>query len=113
MRDSHSTRFSRRDAMRLLGIGAGLGFADSLGWEPDLAAALLQQAAPPGQALQLPRGAIIRTILKDIDPDAFTGITLMHEHLGNGRRPSSAAASAERPTDDPAWMADELTAVRK
>jgi phosphotriesterase-related protein len=39
------------------------------------------RTATSAKKLQLPRGAIIRTLLKDISPDAITGATLFHEHL--------------------------------
>jgi phosphotriesterase-related protein len=75
-----SPAFSRREALGLLGAGAGLGLlfarrADA-GWLVDS----WQTAASP-KKLQLPKGALIRTILKDVPPDAFTGATLFHEHL--------------------------------
>jgi hypothetical protein len=39
------------------------------------------------------RRAIIRTVVRDVDPREITGATLMHEHLGIGRRPPARAAS--------------------
>ena len=49
---------------------------------------------------------IIRTVLKDIDPREISGATLMHEHLGLGRRPNRQPVEApiESPTEDAAWM---------
>jgi hypothetical protein len=36
------------------------------------------------QRINLPKGAIMRTILKNVPPDALAnGATLIHEHLGN------------------------------
>jgi phosphotriesterase-related protein len=62
---------SRRDIVRLLGAGAAAVFARSLG------------AAE--QPLRFPSGAIIRTVLKDLPPDALSGgATLFHEHLSVG-----------------------------
>ena len=78
--DDASRRLSRRHAIRLLGFGSGLG----------LAAATRAIAAPPlraaaGQKPGIPKGAIIRTILKDVPPDRLgTGATLMHEHVTAG-----------------------------
>src|SRR5215831_3583884 len=55
----------RGDVLKL--IGGGLS-----------AAAWSDSAAAP----QFPKGAIIRTVLKDLSPDALTGgATLFHEHM--------------------------------
>ena len=61
------SRYSRRELLRMLGVGAvaatlpRLAFADS----------------PP-----FPKGAVIRTVLKDYAPkDLAAGATLFHEHL--------------------------------
>lgn len=113
MRDSRATRFTRRDVIRLFGAGAGVGLAARVGL--DAAAEPLREAAAGVQATDVPRGAIIRTILRDIDPSSLTGITLMHEHVGSGRRPSAGARGAAQPrlTEDPVWMADELKSMTK
>src|SRR5438067_9862960 len=57
---------------------------------------------------------IIRTVLKDIDPREISGATLMHEHLGLGRRPNRQPVEApiESPTEDAAWMEVELKTAR-
>ena len=113
MRDSRATRFTRRDVIRLFGAGAGVGLAARVGL--DAAAEPLREAAAGVQATDVPRGAVIRTILRDIDPNSLTGITLMHEHVGSGRRPSAGAGGAaqQRLTEDPVWMADELKSMTK
>lgn len=61
---------------------------------------------------------IIRTVIEDIDPQEVTAATLMHEHLGLGRRspardgqPNDAPPSS--PTEDAAWMEIELMAARE
>src|SRR5262249_43039270 len=65
--DSRSSGWTRREALGLLGMGA---VAVAL---PEVAAA----AAPT-----FPRGAVIRTILKDYAPDELGGgATLFHEHM--------------------------------
>jgi phosphotriesterase-related protein len=77
---SRSLRFSRREAIGLLGVGAGLGLTSA--WRADAVAWLMDwRTAPSARKLQLPRGSVIRTILKDVSPEAFTGATLFHEHL--------------------------------
>jgi phosphotriesterase-related protein len=65
--DSRSTGWTRREALGMLGMGtAGAAFADFV------------SAATP----TLPKGAVIRTILKDYAPeDLAGGATLFHEHM--------------------------------
>lgn len=78
---SRSARFSRREALSLLGAGAGLGFLSSGSIGATLSAAP-SQAASGARSATFPRGAIIRTILKDLPPEALAnGATLFHEHL--------------------------------
>ena len=56
---------TRRSVLRLVGM-----------------AALFGQRAQPPIALPFPKGAIIRTLLKDMPPDALAGgPVLFHEHL--------------------------------
>jgi phosphotriesterase-related protein len=62
---------NRRDIIRLLGASAAAAWAHSLG------------AAE--RQLRLPSGAVIRTVLKDVPPEALAGgATLFHEHLSLG-----------------------------
>jgi phosphotriesterase-related protein len=66
-----STLPSRRDMICCLGAAAAAAFAHSLG------------AAE--EKLRFPSGAVIRTVLKDLPPDALAGgATLFHEHLSVG-----------------------------
>ncbi len=66
-----STLPSRRDIIRLIGASAAAAFAQSLG------------AAE--EQLRFPREAVIRTVLKDVPPEALAGgATLFHEHLSVG-----------------------------
>ena len=78
-RASRSVPVTRREAMRLLGAGVGFGLVAP----PTSATALA--AAAQGRArdrVTFPKGAIIRTILKDVPPEALaSGATLFHEHL--------------------------------
>jgi len=62
-------------------VGGGLGAVAAL--REELGAAALWQAAPRGATkIAFPQGSIIRTILKDVPPEALgTGATLFHEHL--------------------------------
>lgn len=75
--------FTRREAMGLLGSGAGLALA---GWRSGGSVAVA--AGEAGTALQasaaptFPQGAIIRTILDDLSPEALAdSATMFHEHL--------------------------------
>lgn len=74
---------SRREAMRLLGTGAasaglGLTAACGSGGVPEA-----EPEPPPGRAaVVFPEGAVVRTLLADVDPAGLdTGATLFHEHL--------------------------------
>ena len=78
--DPRSTRLTRRQAISLLGAGAGLGlFSDATSGATLLAAPW--QAPSGAKRVTFPRGAIIRTILKDLSPEALNGNILFHEHL--------------------------------
>lgn len=83
MTDKHSDiqQFTRREACRLLGASAGLGLIGAL--QAETASAAAQTTYRSVQAINVPKGAIIRTILKDVSPDVLAnGATLIHEHLG-------------------------------
>src|SRR5712692_2434285 len=81
-----NSRISRRQALTLLGAGASLGVLTSVAGERSLLAAV--QAAQGGSnraSSPIPRGAIIRTILKDLQPDQVgNGAILFHEHMSFG-----------------------------
>ena len=82
MEDSRAPRMSRRRAVTLLGVGAGFGFFSAAKPAARLLAAPWQAAAAGTRKVTFPRGAIIRTILKDLPPEALAnGSTLFHEHL--------------------------------
>ncbi len=79
MRDSRFGR-TRRRVIKLLGAAAGFSLVPDRG---PLATLLAKssQASPPANRVSFPRGAIIRTILEDLSPDAINGNILFHEHL--------------------------------
>src|SRR5690242_15673212 len=58
---------TRREALGLLSAGA--------------VAAALTGSAAAANAPRFPKGAIIRTLLKDLPPTTLNGPTLFHEHL--------------------------------
>jgi phosphotriesterase-related protein len=95
MAHEHDSRLTRREALTMLGAGA---VASAVGGRALAAAA---QAGASRASSPIPRGAIIRTVLKDLTPDqAGSGAILFHEHLSFGpifyekMRP----ANAPRPT---------------
>ncbi len=79
MDESSSSRLNRRQLLSLLGAGAGIGLFSGLRPEATLLAAAQAGAVKP---VTFPKGAIIRTVFKDIPPDQFpNGTILFHEHL--------------------------------
>ena len=83
---------TRREAVGMLAIGAAAGMAGKF----DVMAA---QAPRPA----FPKGAIIRTILRDLPPEALSGASLFHEHLSM-RYPLGATSHF---TDDVALIIEE------
>ena len=74
-----ATVWSRRAAMRILGLG-GAGLAAACGRAP--ASDALPAESPATAASPFPDGAIIRTILEDVSPDRLAhGAVLFHEHM--------------------------------
>ena len=74
-------RFHRRDVLQVLGAGVGLAAARAVPWNAEALSAAQNVFRSVG-AVTVPKGAIVRTILKDVSPDAFVnGATLVHEHL--------------------------------
>ena len=80
---------TRRDAIRVLGAGAGLSA---------IAGGLSVSVASQSQG-------IIRTVLEDIPPARLTGITLFHEHLSTARADGQPSVF-----DDTSLIADEVKA---
>jgi predicted metal-dependent phosphotriesterase family hydrolase len=78
---SGTSRFNRRQVISLLALGAGLGAREG---EEGAGVASAAQARPRIDT-RIPKGAVIRTILKDVPPDALgNGAALMHEHVTAG-----------------------------
>ena len=75
---------TRREALRFLGIGGGAGLIAVLLDDRPADAGLLQATVSP-RISPIPRGAVIRTILKDVSPGGLgNGAVLFHEHLSFG-----------------------------
>jgi phosphotriesterase-related protein len=82
MEHSRARRLSRRQAVRLLGVGAGLGLFSTPKPAASVLAASWQGRASGAHNVTFPKDAIIRTILKDLAPDILAnGDILFHEHL--------------------------------
>ena len=86
MTTMHENRCSqlrtRREVLHLLGVGAGMQVVSAWQRTVDLTAAVSATNSSIAQAVTFPEGAIIRTILEDMSPEALgSGATLFHEHL--------------------------------
>ena len=93
---------TRRAWLRLAGTGAGISVLSR-----DLETFGLVQTGA-ARKVTFPRGAVVRSVLKDIPPDELAGgATLFHEHLsinlsGLGRGTPPAGAGAAEPPKPPA-----------
>src|SRR5262245_11736130 len=82
MRGHGPVRVSRRQAIRLLGAGSGIALASAIAEPATLAQTAGWLTARAANRVTFPRGSIIRTVLKDVSPDALaSGSTMFHEHL--------------------------------
>jgi phosphotriesterase-related protein len=95
--------------MRLVGIGAGAGLVSLPGHDLGAVGGFFQGRG--GQApAAFPRGAVIRTLLKDVPPEALAGgPTLFHEHLSI----NISANDAPHYTADVAMMVEEAKAASR
>src|SRR4030095_13904910 len=79
--DSRQPGLGRREAIGILGACVGTGIVSTL--RPGTATAAEQTTFRSVQRISVPKGAIVRTLPKDLTPDALVnGATLIHEHLG-------------------------------
>src|SRR5262245_19862745 len=83
----------RRDVLRLLAYSA---------------VAPLQARGRGGTAVTFPKGATIRTVLKDISPDTITKATLFHEHLSFEWARVAPQSNRTGPAKDPAPVLEQL-----
>jgi phosphotriesterase-related protein len=73
---------NRRELVRFLGVGVGATVLSALTGPVDAAEALWQSLPASSNKVTFPKGAIIRTLLKDLSPEALAkGATLVHEHM--------------------------------
>src|SRR3989442_12367925 len=73
---------SRREAIRLVGVGAAVPVVSLWASGAGRLAASWQAPRTSVRNVTFPKGAIIRTLLKDIPPEALAdGVTLFHDNL--------------------------------
>ena len=102
------SRLNRREALALLGATAGAGMAGAFARDGSALGAFAQRTASPAAAF--PKGAVIRTLLRDLPPEALAGgPVLFHEPLSMHYPPQVK----EHFTDDVAMMVDEVRAAGK
>jgi phosphotriesterase-related protein len=96
-----SREFSRREALNLVLGGTAI--------------AALPRVLSGAKGIKFPKGAIIRTIQKDLPPDALaSGATLFHEHLSLDIRPRNAPPPKQPPpTNNVDLIIDEVKAAQK
>lgn len=66
------------------------------------------QTIAPGGASTFPRGAVIRSVLKDVPPEAITRATLFHEHLSFEWARVAPQSNRSGPAKDPAPVLEQL-----
>lgn len=110
-RAEHEAQPSRRDILGLLGVGVGIGVESALTRRE----ALLATAPAPSsttKAVTFPKGAVVRTILRDVPPEALAkSVTLFHEHLAMQSRPATQNFSAY--TYDVDSIIEDVNAAQK
>src|SRR6516164_7520562 len=102
-------RLSRRDVLALVAASGGAGLAALAGTSRGLAA-FVQTSLPPARPVAFSKGAVVRTLLKDVPPESLSGgPVLFHEHLSMHYPPQAK----EHFTDDVSMMIDEVRAAGK
>jgi phosphotriesterase-related protein len=80
---------TRRDWLRMAAVGVAAGASGA--WRTPGPAAAESQAPGRTAPVRFPRGAVVRTLLRDVAPDALAdGVTLFHEHLSINLAPAGA-----------------------
>lgn len=99
MRDPQRTRPTRREAIATLGVGVALGVAAD--WRAAPLFALAQAGGWQGArapAVTFPRGAVVRTLLKDVPPERLSGgATQIHEHIPSSFSPAPPLGPSDLP----------------
>ena len=107
-RSRYLSPLTRREALGMLGAGAGLTFAAGCGNggapPAESGGAGMEEAAGAMPDITFPDGAVIRTVLGDVDPATLAGgATLFHEHL------DIRQGYAVPPPDPPRGLDEPLT----
>jgi phosphotriesterase-related protein len=101
MRDSHRarlTRLTRRELIGKLGVGAAFGLLATRQATPLALAQAGGWQSLRGANVAFPKGAIVRTILKDISPETLSsGATQIHEHIGSRYAPTPPLGPSDIP----------------
>ena len=107
-RPRHLSHLTRREALGMLGTGAGAGLAFAAGCGGGSAPPAesggggMEEAAGAMPDVTFPDGAVIRTILGDIDPATLAGgATLFHEHLDINQAYAVPPRDEARSRDNP------------
>src|SRR5262249_40786848 len=85
--DWHPARLNRRQALSLIGAGAGAG-----AFFPEFLAQ---------KKVTFPKGAVIRTLSKDVSPESISGPILFHDHLSIDLPPTLTPRPANAPPPPP------------
>jgi phosphotriesterase-related protein len=111
-RTSSLGRLTRREALAILGAGAGLVVLPEL----DGTSAIASAQRGGSTRVTFPKGAVIRTLFKDVPPDQLTGTILFHEHLSIDLpafgRPANAPPPPPPPTSNVQLIVDEVKAAQ-
>ena len=104
-RSRYLSPLTRREALGMLGAGAGLTFAAGCGnggAPPADSGGGMEEAAGAMPDITFPDGAVIRTVLGDVAPASLAGgHTLFHEHLDINQRYAVPPPEQRRPADQP------------
>lgn len=128
-RDASSSGWTRREALSALTAGAALGFVAEASAEAVSGQSAAPIAAGRRAAVNFPSGAVIRSLLADLEPNRLgRGALLFHEHLSYNndffarlgsetpQRPGSPLAgpfTGRNFMEDLDWMTEELQAAAK
>jgi predicted metal-dependent phosphotriesterase family hydrolase len=110
MADVNGTRFTRRQALQILGAAGGACATGSLAGEASgLAQGTGWLTARTRSRVTFPKGAIVRTVLKDVDPEVLaSGATAWHEHVA---RAYTSPPAPNTPGSAPAPLAGSVDLV--
>ena len=79
---------SRREVIRLMGLGAVFPLVPMPPAGAERVSGWWQAPGANAGTVTFPKGAVIRTLLKDLPPEALAnGVTLFHEHLSEDLQP--------------------------